>query len=165
MEKKWEEYYQQKVIAPQQLEKLIAGLRKKHKTIATLNGSFDLFHAGHLEILFEASKAADILIVALNSDSSIKQYKSEKRPIISLQYRLQMIAAIEFINYVTWFSETDPRKILEIIKPDFHINGSEYGSQCIEAKTVKKHGGSLKLVKLIPGLSTSDIINKILIQS
>lgn len=157
----WSVAYQAKVIQPDDLAERVYLLRQEGKTIATLNGSFDLMHAGHLQIIFEASQMGDILIVALNSDASIKQYKSPKRPLISLNYRLQMMAALEFVNYVTWFEETDPRRLLSTIKPDVHVNGSEYGMDCIEADTVKAHGGRIHIVPLIPSLSTSSIIQKI----
>lgn len=157
----WSTVYQSKVIQPSELSQRVQALREAGKTIATLNGSFDLLHAGHLQIIFEASQMSDILIVALNTDASIKQYKSPKRPIIPLEYRLQMMAALEFVNYVTWFEETDPRQLLTFIKPDVHVNGSEYGENCIEAQVVKAHGGRIHLVNLIPGLSTSHIVQKI----
>lgn len=118
-------------------------------------------HAGHLKIIYEASNQADILIVALNTDESIKKYKSEKRPLIELKYRMQLIAALEFVDYVTYFNETDPIRILGIIKPDVHVNGKEYGQNCIEADIVKKNGGKIYIVELIEGLSTSEIIKKI----
>ncbi len=157
----WKEYSQKKVISPEKLEATIRVLRGKKKSIATLNGSFDLLQAGHLYILFEASKTADVLIVALNSDASIKSYKGSDRPIISLPFRLEMLTSISFVDYVTWFDQTDPCAILEIIKPDVHVNGIEYGENCIEAETVKRGGGRLHLVDLIEGLSTSKIIKKI----
>ncbi len=72
-----------------------------------------------------------------------------------------MVAALEFVDYVTWFEETDPSALLEKIKPDVHVNGAEYGADCIEAKVVEKHGGRLHLVDRIPSLATSTIIEKI----
>ena len=120
-----------------------------------------MLHAGHLHIIYEASKQADCLIVALNSDASIKQYKSPSRPIISLPYRLELMAALEFVSFVTWFEETDPRSLLSCIKPDVHVNGAEYGAQCIEAETVLAYGGRLHIVELIDSLSTTNIINAI----
>lgn len=157
----WSKHSQHKLVKPENLASKISEIRQQGKTIATLNGSFDLLHAGHLHIIFEASQMADVLIVALNSDLSIQKYKSHDRPIIPLEYRLQMMAALEFVSYVTWFEETDPRKILSIIKPDVHVNGSEYGHDCIEAETVKAHGGRIHIVPLVPGLSTTQIINKL----
>lgn len=157
----WSQCYRNKVIDPLELSLRISELRSQNKTISTLNGSFDLLHAGHLQIIFEASQLGDVLIVALNSDNSIRQYKSPKRPIIPLEYRLQMMTALEFVDYVTWFEETDPRAILSMIKPNIHVNGAEYGENCIEAETVKSNGGRIHIVDLVPGLSTSMIVNKI----
>lgn len=153
--------YLRKVIPPEALEAKITELRGQGKRIATLNGSFDLLHAGHLEIIYQASLQADVLIVALNTDRSIQEYKSPLRPIVPLQYRLPMMAALEMVDYVTWFDETDPRRILSIIKPDVHVNGSEYGNDCIEAEVVKQGGGRVHIVALVPGLSTSQVIKKI----
>lgn len=150
-----------KYIAPEKLEEKVAEIRKLGKTVTTLNGCFDLLHAGHLKMVHEASRQGDVLILALNSDISIKKYKSPLRPIVPLKDRLEMIAALEFVDYVTYFDETDPIALLEKIKPDVHNNGSEYGENCIEAEVVKKHGGIVHIVKLIPGLSTSKLIEKI----
>jgi len=130
-------------------------------TLATLNGSFDLMHAGHLYIIYEASKVADILLLALNSDSSIQRYKSADRPIIPLEYRLQMMTAIQFVDYVTWFEEDDPCELLSIVKPDIHVNGVEYGQDCLEAELVRANGGRIHLVPRVDGLSTSEILTKI----
>lgn len=155
------EHYKHKIIPPEHLSIQVAHLRNAGKKITTLNGSFDLLHAGHLHIINEASKTGDVLIVALNTDRSIQEYKSPSRPIIALEYRLQMMAALGFVDFVTWFDETDPRKLLEMIKPDIHVNGSEYGQNCIEAETVLANGGRIHIVDLVPGLSTSQIIKKI----
>lgn len=157
----WLEASKAKILNPSDLIKRVEKLRQEGKTIATLNGSFDLMHAGHLHMIYEASKAADVLIMALNTDRSIQQYKSPDRPIIPLEYRLQMVAALGFVDFVTWFDETDPCTLLEMIKPDVHVNGAEYGENCIEADVVKANGGKLKIVELVPGLSTSQIIKKI----
>lgn len=158
----WQESCQKKFIQPGQLEEKVSELRSRGHKIATLNGSFDLMHAGHLHIIYEAAKQADKLIVALNSDSSIKQYKSIHRPIIPLKYRLEMMAALGFVDYVTWFDETDPRDLLSRIKPDVHVNGADYGENCIEAEVVKQNGGRLHLVDLVPSLSTTEILKKIM---
>ncbi len=154
-------WLQKKLIDPDDLETRAAALKERKLTVATLNGSFDLLHAGHLFMIHEARLQADRLIVALNSDASIQKYKSKDRPIVPLRYRLEMMAALEFVDFVTWFEETDPRALLEKIKPDVHVNGAEYGENCIEAETVKKFGGRLYLVERIPTLSTTQIVEKI----
>lgn len=150
-----------KVIDPVDLEKKVEQLRGQNQTIATLNGSFDLMHAGHLEMIYQASLQADVLILLLNTDASIKKYKSPSRPIISLENRLKMMAALEMVDYISWFDEIDPREILAKIKPDVHVNGAEYGENCIEAEVVRACGGKVHIVGLVPGLSTSEIIDKI----
>lgn len=162
MKKLWSSEYKKKLIQPEDLQGKITDIRRDGHKIATLNGSFDLMHAGHLQIIYEASQVADILIVALNTDKSIQTYKNPERPIIPLEYRLQIMAALEFVDFVTWFDETDPRILLSKIKPDVHVNGAEYGENCIEAETVKQYGGKIHIVQLVPGLSTSMIIKKIL---
>ncbi len=157
----WSIDHKKKLILPKDLKTKVTQIREEGHTIATLNGSFDLMHAGHLEIIYQASQVADILIVALNSDSSIQAYKSPDRPIIPLKYRLEMMTALGFVDYVTWFDETDPRRLLAEIKPNVHVNGAEYGVNCIEADVVKENGGTVHIVQLVPGLSTSQIIKKI----
>jgi rfaE bifunctional protein nucleotidyltransferase chain/domain len=154
-------WLRKKFVAPPDVERTAAALRQEGKTIATLNGSFDLMHAGHLYILHQASLQADVLWVALNTDRSIQQYKSPSRPIIPLQYRLEMIAALEFVTRVTYFDELDPRSVLARIRPDVHVNGAEYGPHCIEAETVRSCGGRLHLVDRIEGLATSAILEKV----
>jgi len=157
----WKKRLLEKTIDPVLLEEKVADIKSKQKTVALLNGSFDLLHAGHLHIIYEASQQADILIVALNTDSSIKRYKSTDRPIIPLEERLQMVAALEFVDYVTWFNETTPIRLIKTIKPDVHVNGGDYGAKCVEAEAVEKVGARLHVVPLIPGLSTTDILKKV----
>jgi len=162
MSQNWQKESQKKRLCSEELEKVSNDQKKKGKTIVTINGSFDLLHAGHLAILFEASQQADVFIVALNSDASIKKYKSEERPIVPLESRIQMMTALEFVDYVTWFDETDPRDILAKIRPNVHVNGAEYGEHCIEAETVKAYGGRIHIVELVDGLSTTKLIEKII---
>ncbi|MEM8727622.1 MAG: adenylyltransferase/cytidyltransferase family protein [Chlamydiota bacterium] len=150
-----------KYISPDKLEGKVLELRNARQTIATLNGSFDLLHVGHLRIIHEASEQADSLILALNSDASIKKYKGRLRPILPLEDRLEMVAALEFVDYVTEFDEIDPVALLEKIKPDVHNNGSDYGENCIEAEVVKKYGGKIHIIELIPGFSSSKLIETI----
>ena len=150
--------YAEKIIPPEDLE----GWRKQIKgRLVTLNGSFDLLHAGHLQIIHEAKLQGDILLMALNSDSSIKKYKSPTRPIIPLEYRLEIVAALGDVDFVSWFEETDPIAFLTKVRPDVHVNGAEYGKECIEAEVVRALGGQIHIVNLKPGLSTTSIIEKI----
>jgi len=153
-------FVSKKYILPRELEARLPAIREG-KTLVTLNGSFDLMHAGHLYILNEAAKQGDILLLMLNSDVSIQKYKGPDRPIISLNERLTLVAALEMVDYVTYFDEEDPRAILEHIRPDIHANGAEYGADCLEADLVRSHGGKIHLVKRQGTLASSAIIKKI----
>ncbi|MEX0962165.1 MAG: adenylyltransferase/cytidyltransferase family protein [Simkaniaceae bacterium] len=150
--------FKEKILSSKQLDEVLVRAREEKKTIVSINGSFDLLHAGHLTILFEAKAQGDLLIAALNSDESIKQYKGENRPIIPLKFRLEMMAALSCVDYVTWFNEADPIALLSQIRPHVHVNGSEYGQDCLESSIVKKNGGRLHIVERVPGLSTSEVI-------
>ncbi len=138
--------------------------KANEKKIVTLNGSFDLLHAGHLHILEEAKRQGDVLLVGINSDASVKRYKGESRPLIPEQYRAQMLLALRAVDFVHIFDEDVPMPFLAEVQPTVHVNGSEYGEQCIEAETVKKFGGNIHIVEKIPGLSTSQIIAAIVAQ-
>ncbi len=114
-----------------------------------------------MHIIRSAKAQADVLIVALNTDASIKRYKGESRPICTLEERMAMIAALEDVDYVIEFDEDTPIELLQIIQPDVHVNGAEYGEDCIEADIVKAGGGRIHIVQLIPGLSTSKLLERI----
>jgi rfaE bifunctional protein nucleotidyltransferase chain/domain len=156
------EWLVKKLVEPVDWSTWAEKIRQQGETVATLNGSFDLLHAGHLYIISEAKKQAGRLLVALNSDASIQRYKSPLRPIVPLRYRLEMVAALEFVDAVTWFEEDDPRAFLRAVRPDVHVNGAEYGQECIEASTVREVGGRLHLVDRIGTLATSEVIAKVL---
>ena len=157
----WKVFSETKICAPHDLEHSVRRFQNDGKSVATLNGSFDILHAGHLYILYEASKTADILIVALNSDASVKRLKGPSRPIIPLKERMEMVAALSFVDFVTWFDEDDPRTLLRLLRPNIHVNGIEYGENCIEADVVRECGGKIHLVDRIPGLATSMILSTI----
>ncbi len=144
-----------------EIEEIAKSLKKDGKRVVTINGTFDILHVGHLEILEEAKKQGDILIVGLNSDESVKMNKGQNRPINKQEERARMLSALEIVDYIVIFNEKDPRRLLSIIKPDVHVNGSEYGENCIEGETIKKYGGKIHIVKLKQGFSTTDIIKRI----
>jgi D-glycero-D-manno-heptose 1,7-bisphosphate phosphatase len=147
---------EKKIIPKEKLKDLVEKLKDK-KTV-TINGTFDILHLGHEEILKEAKEQGDVLIVGLNSDSSVKQNKGPNRPLNNEQARAKMLANFKFVDYITIFGEETPLELLEIIKPAVHVNGSDYGESCIEAETVKKHGGKIYIVNLIQGYSTTRLI-------
>ena len=151
-----------KIKTREEINKIAEDLRKKGKTIVTTNGSFDMLHIGHVKFLQEAKEQGDVLMMGINSDASVKKYKSPDRPIIQQEFRAEMLAALECVDYITIFDEIDPNKFIEGIKPDIHANGTEYGEDCIEAETVKKVGGKLYLINNFGGFSTTNLIKKII---
>jgi D-beta-D-heptose 7-phosphate kinase/D-beta-D-heptose 1-phosphate adenosyltransferase len=140
---------------------LAATLRAKGKRLVTVNGSFDVLHAGHLHILDEARSQGDVLIVGLNSDASVRGYKGPSRPIIPERSRAEMLLALRMVDYVHIFDEADPLAFLRELKPDVHVNGAEYGENCIERDVVVRNGGRLHLVNRIANLSTSAIVKQL----
>lgn len=151
-----------KIKTVKEIQEIVETLRRKNPniTIVTTNGAFDILHAGHAKSFVEAKSHGDVLIVGVNSDASIKRYKSPHRPIIPEQDRAEMIAALQVVDYVVIFDEDDPRNLLDVIKPNKHIK-SKAGFTGIEKETVEKHGGKIILIEDIPGISTSQIIKKI----
>jgi D-beta-D-heptose 7-phosphate kinase/D-beta-D-heptose 1-phosphate adenosyltransferase len=141
------------------LAQLAATLRAKGKRIATINGSFDILHNGHLHILNEARQRGDVLIVGVNSDASVRSYKGPSRPMVPERGRAEMLLALRMVDYVHIFDEPDPIAFLKELKPDIHVNGAEYGEACVESETVRRGGGEIHIVSRIPGLSTSGLIN------
>jgi D-beta-D-heptose 7-phosphate kinase / D-beta-D-heptose 1-phosphate adenosyltransferase len=155
------EVREHRLVSRAQLARLSQSLKSRGKKVVTLNGSFDLLHAGHLHILEEAKKQGDALIVGLNSDASIRRYKDAHRPIVPQAERARMLLALRAVDFVHIFDETVPMPFLEEIRPDVHVNGSEYGRECVEAPLVKSHGGRIHIVEKVPGFSTSEILAKI----
>ena len=147
-----------KIIDSGVIGRLSDKLKAAGKKIVTLNGTFDVLHKGHDFIISEAKKQGDVLIVAVNSDTSVKKNKGPERPINNENARAKMLAAYKEVDYVTIFKETDPINLLSIIKPNVHVNGSEYGKDCIEAPIVKKNGGKIHIVNLLPGYSSTKLL-------
>jgi D-beta-D-heptose 7-phosphate kinase/D-beta-D-heptose 1-phosphate adenosyltransferase len=141
------------------LSQLAATLRAKGKRIVTTNGSFDLLHNGHLYLLNEARQRGDVLIVGLNSDTSVRSYKGPNRPIVTERRRAEMLLALRMVDYVHIFDEPNPIAFLKELNPDVHVNSAEYGEDCVESATVRRGGGTVHLVNRIPGISTSRLID------
>jgi rfaE bifunctional protein nucleotidyltransferase chain/domain len=144
-------------------------LKKQGKKVVTTNGAFDIFHVGHVRALKQARSFGDILIVGVNSDSSIRQYKGDKRPIIPENERAELVASLECVDYVVIFSERDPSVFVRIVKPGVHVKSGDYSLDCkpgepgylLEKKAVEDNGGKIMIVPLVNGFSTTSIIKKI----
>tara|TARA_B110000879_G_C11171098_1_gene513603 strand:+ start:1231 stop:1722 length:492 start_codon:yes stop_codon:yes gene_type:complete len=150
-----------KIKTVDELVNIAAELKQQAKIVVTNNGSYDIMHLGHIYGLFNAKEQGDVLMVGLNSDASIKSYKSVHRPINDEKMRLRMLAALSCVDYVFLFEETTPHAWLERLKPQIHTNGAEYGNECIERNLVEAQGGKIHLLPMVKGYKTSLIIDKI----
>lgn len=152
-----------KIISREELPGVIAKLRSTGKKIVFTNGCFDLVHAGHVALLRQAHSFGDVLILGVNSDASIKRIKGEKRPIVDQDNRLKLLEAIDAIDYIVLFEEDTPQQLIETVIPDVLVKGEDWkDKKVIGSDIVCAHGGCVKLVKLREGLSTTQIIKKIL---
>ncbi len=151
--------YLKKIIKRSQISSILKKHRKNNETIVFTNGVFDILHRGHVEYLAKAKKLGDVLIVALNSDSSVKRLKGEGRPLQKQNDRAVILLAIEAVNYVIFFSEETPDKLIKQVKPDILVKGADYKiSEIVGADFVKSYGGKVKRITLTRGRSTSSII-------
>ncbi len=150
------------ILTPCVLEKVCDDLRRGSKMIVTTNGCFDIIHAGHVQFLKTCKSFGDVLIVGVNSDKSVSALKGPTRPINPLNYRMAVLDAIKYVDIVTWFDETLPNNFLEKVKPTIHIKGGDYDPEKLpERKVIEKYGGKVKIVPLLPGISTTNIVEKI----
>lgn len=146
----------------EKLGEIVEELKKQGKTIVFTNGCFDILHVGHLKYLNEAKRQGDILIVGVNSDSSVKKLKGETRPINNQFDRAEILGGLKAVDFTTIFEEKTPIETLEIIKPNIHIKGGDYKKEDLpETKIVEKNGGEVRILSFVDGKSTTNIINKI----
>lgn len=144
------------------LQNFLNDLRSQGKTIVTTNGCFDILHVGHVRYLEETKKYGDVLIVALNSDKSVRALKGEGRPINNENDRAEVLNALKSVDYVVLFDEQSPADLLAEIKPDVHTKGADYNEDTLpEAKIIKENGGRLEFIQFVPGKSTTSTIQKI----
>jgi len=151
-----------KIIERETLRNKLEALRKKGKKIAFTNGCFDILHVGHVRYLREAKKTADVLVLALNSDSSVRSIKGEKRPLVPENERAEVLAALEFIDFVTIFPELTPLELINYLKPDVLIKGGDWPEEKVVGREeIKKWGGRVAIIPEIEGKSTTNIVEKI----
>lgn len=144
------------------LADIIKSLKEQGKKIVLTNGGFNLLHVGHVRSLFDAKSRGDILVVALNGDRSLKELKGKHYPIIPEDHRLQILAAIECVDYVTVFNEPTADSILLQLKPHIHAKGTDYSKNSIlERDTVLSYGGEIAIVGDPKNHSTTNLVDLI----
>ncbi len=154
--------FEKKIIQnPSDLQTILKKWRKEKQIIVFTNGCFDIIHLGHLKLLKESKKLGDKLIIGLNSDESVKNLKGKGRPINNSYNRSIMLATLSFVDLIVFFSEKTPLKLIKKISPNVLTKGGDYNiNSIVGAKKVLSSGGDVKIIPLIPNLSTSDLIKK-----
>lgn len=151
-----------KIVPREKLAGIAHEAKLSGKTVAATSGCFDIIHAGHVTYLQDAREMADMLVVLLNSDSSVKALKGNERPIVPEEKKATVLAALESVDYVCIFDEKTPCAAYEEFKPDIVVKGGDYdGKHIPEMDTVAVYGGKVEYVSLVEGCSSSNIIEKI----
>ncbi len=144
----------------------ILALRKRLRDcgckVVFTNGCFDLLHVGHIELLEQAKALGDVLIVAINSDSSTRALKGPARPMVNEAERAEVLAALEMVDYVTVFDEPTPQRLIAQLLPDVLVKGGDWGpDQIVGREEVESSGGLVVRLPYVEGYSTSDLIRRI----
>ncbi len=140
------------------LKKIISYLKEKGEKIVFTNGCFDLIHPGHIKLFQIAKKKGNVLVVGVNSDSSIRKIKGKRRPILEEKARVAILSSIESIDYIILFNEPDPYKVISELKPHYLVKGSDWEKKDIVGRELVE---KVFRVNLVEGYSTSSIIKKI----
>jgi D-beta-D-heptose 7-phosphate kinase/D-beta-D-heptose 1-phosphate adenosyltransferase len=150
-----------KILAPDDLERFVAGCRQEKRRIVFTNGCFDVLHVGHVDYLRFARTQGDLLIVGVNDDASVRRLKGEQRPYNTLADRMKVLAALETVDAVTSFSEDTPARIVERVTPDVLVKGQDWADKGVVGREwVESHGGRVVLAPLVDGKSTTSILER-----
>ncbi|MGB7950674.1 MAG: D-glycero-beta-D-manno-heptose 1-phosphate adenylyltransferase, partial [Candidatus Binatia bacterium] len=145
-----------------ELQALVAEARANGKVVVFTNGCFDLLHRGHVHLLREAKALGNVLIVGINSDASVQALKGKSRPILSETDRIELIAAMEMVDYVVIFTEPDPLHVISVLRPDILVKGGDWSpDRIIGADVVEAEGGKVAVIPYVKGFSTTEIIDKV----
>ncbi|MBH0202236.1 MAG: D-glycero-beta-D-manno-heptose 1-phosphate adenylyltransferase [Nitrospira sp.] len=152
-----------KVLRNDHLRSVLAGEREKGKRIVFTNGCFDLMHIGHTRYLQAAKALGDILIVGVNSDASVRTLdKAPDRPIVPEAQRAEVLAALGCVDYVVIFDESDPLQLITAVQPDVLVKGGDWAiDRIIGRELVEARGGTVKTIPLVPGFSTTGLLQRI----
>lgn len=155
-----------KIVRWSELARIRSRARDEGRKVVFTNGCFDLLHVGHVRYLHEARKLGDVLVVGVNSDDSVRRLKGPDRPIVPEFERIEVLAALESVDYVTLFGEDTPVKLIETVQPDVHVKGGDYKPDDLpEAEVVSRYGGEVVIVPLHQtdsrGKSTSELVDRI----
>jgi rfaE bifunctional protein nucleotidyltransferase chain/domain len=151
-----------KIVSLDELRTIRESLRRERKTVVLTNGCFDLLHVGHARCLRAARALGDVLIVGLNSDRSVRAFKEPGHPVVPEPDRAELLAALEPVDYVVLFDEATAERLVEALRPDVYAKGGDYTIETLpEAKAVLACGGRIEFLPLVPGISTTQLIETI----
>jgi D-glycero-beta-D-manno-heptose 1-phosphate adenylyltransferase len=136
--------------------------KRAGKRVVLTNGCYDLLHPGHIRLLEQARSLGDVLILALNSDASVRRLKGPSRPLLTEQERAEVAAALEAVDAVTVFDEDTPRELIALVLPDVLVKGADWAHWIAGREEVEAAGGEVKALALEPGYSTTGIVEEIL---
>lgn len=149
------------ILAETELAAALAHVRAAGRTIAFANGVFDVLHVGHVRYLQDAAGVADVLVVAINSDASVRAIKGEGRPVMPEHERAEIVAAIRGVAYVTIFEESSPARLLGVLRPHFQCKGTDYTADSVpEAEVVRSYGGRVVITGDPKDHSTTDLLRR-----
>jgi D-beta-D-heptose 7-phosphate kinase/D-beta-D-heptose 1-phosphate adenosyltransferase len=151
-----------KIYDRQELTEVRAAWRREGKTVVFTNGCYDILHPGHIRLLEQARSLGDVLILALNTDASVRRMKGPSRPLICEQERAALAAALAAVDAVTFFDEDTPRELIAAVLPDVLIKGADWSHFIAGREEVEAAGGRVLALPLEPGHSTTGIIEEIL---
>lgn len=150
-----------KLIKRDEISQVLDKERAQGKTIVTTNGCFDILHVGHVRYLQKTKTYADLCVVCLNSDISVKKIKGPDRPVNNENDRAEILCALSCVDYVILFDEPSPENLLCELKPDVHTKGADYTIETLpEAKAIMSNGGRIEFISFVEGKSTTSIIEK-----
>ena len=162
MRKNMDKYYH-KIKTLKETKTQCDQLKASGEKIVFTNGCFDILHPGHTRYLFAARELGDYLVVAVNSDRSVRAIKGSERPILNEKIRAELVAALSCVDCVLIFDEDNPLEVIRYLLPDILVKGGDWSEEeIIGADVVKKAGGEVKVIPYITGFSTSDLIKKII---
>jgi rfaE bifunctional protein nucleotidyltransferase chain/domain len=145
-----------------ELAEYSASIHNRGETIVTTNGCFDIIHRGHVDSLTRAADMGDVLLVGLNTDTVIKALKGENRPIVSQEDRACVVDAFSVVDDVVLFPQADPCRFVELVRPNIHVKGGDYDpDKMIETPVVRRYGGQVVVLPLVPDRSTSATIRSL----
>jgi rfaE bifunctional protein nucleotidyltransferase chain/domain len=150
------------ILNEEELTDALAMERAAGKSIAFANGCFDVLHVGHIRYLQDAARVADVLVVGVNGDESVRVLKGEGRPVMPEDERAEIISSIRGVSYVTVFHEDSPSNLLQVLRPDFQCKGTDYTADSVpEAELVKSYGGKVVIVGDPKDHSTTAVLEKL----